>query len=120
MSLAALAFIALALEEPKFACRTELPRNAAKAKLRTGNIPSPMYPDIHHQYGDETVQACVEVGVDGRVKSCTASGGSNHDVNTQTCKLIMRWFRFYPATDRKKRPINSFVIQKFIWKLPEE
>jgi hypothetical protein len=120
MILSALAFLALAPEDAKFVCQTELPRKATKAKLRVGEVSGSDYPYIHHQFGNETVYACLEVGVEGRVKSCTAYGGSDDRVNQHSCKVLTRRFRYEPAKDRKKRPINSFVVQKIVWKLPEE
>jgi protein TonB len=120
MILSALAILALAPEEAKFVCNTTLPRGATKAKLRVGSGLDSSYPNIHHQFGDETVNACLEVGVDGRVLSCTAHGGSDDRINQHTCNVLKRRFRYAPATDRKKRPINSFLTQKITWKLPEE
>jgi hypothetical protein len=117
--LSALALLALAAEEPKFVCPTELPRRATRAKLRSNEILAADYPYIHHQNLDETVIACVEVGIDGRVKSCTAHGAKDPRVNAQTCYVFARRFRYDPAKDLKKRPINSFVIQKITWKIPE-
>jgi periplasmic protein TonB len=119
MIFSALALMALAPEEAKFVCQTDLPRKARKAKLRAGDVLDSDYPDIHRQFGDETINACVEVGGDGRVRSCTAHGGSDDRVNQHTCNLIKRRFRYEPARDRKKRPIISFVVQKITWKLPE-
>jgi periplasmic protein TonB len=119
MILGTLAILALAPEASKFNCPTELPPKAKKAKLLKGGNGSG-YPEIAHQSGDETVRACVEVAVDGRVSSCFANGGSNERINQQSCNVIMHRFRYEPAKDRKRNPIRSFVIQKIIWKLPEE
>jgi periplasmic protein TonB len=120
MIFSALALMALAPEEAKFVCQTDLPRKATKAKRRAGDIQASDYLNIHHQYGNETVNACVEVGVDGRVRSCTAHGGSDVRVDQHSCKVLTQRFRYEPAKDRKKRPINSFIIQKITWKLLEE
>jgi periplasmic protein TonB len=119
MILSALALLALAPEDAKFVCQTDLPRKATKAKRLAGEVWNSDYPDIHHQFGNETVYACVEVSVEGRVKSCTARGGSNDQVNQHSCKVLTRRFRYEPAKDRKRRPINSFIVQKIVWKLPE-
>jgi hypothetical protein len=122
MILSALALLALVPEEKKFTCRTELPGGATKAVYAKGApLSGSYYPTGDERTAfnyDETVEACVEIDVNGRVNSCSAQG-SDDFISTYTCKIISRRFQYEPARNRKKRPISSFLTQKVIWKRPE-
>lgn len=59
------------------------------------------------------------IDTEGRVRNCVitkSSGSSNLDA--ETCKLMKRRARFYPATDREGKPIIGTYSGKEIWKLP--
>jgi protein TonB len=52
------------------------------------------------------VDAEIEVGTDGRVKSCRVTHSSgNAQLDGLTCRIIQQRYRFRPSTDRYGRPI---------------
>jgi TonB family protein len=61
------------------------------------------------------------VGADGRVLSCsiTASSGSA-DLDAATCANITKRARFYPATDKKGRPILASYANRVTWRIPQD
>lgn len=61
-----------------------------------------------------TVTFAVEAS--GRVTECRVERSSGYPgVDSQTCRLIERRFRFRPAIDRRGRPVRSFVRETHTW-----
>jgi protein TonB len=60
------------------------------------------------------------VGIRGRVTACgiTRSSG-NRDLDIATCRLVMKRFRYRPATDAFGRPVVAEVEGEQIWTIDE-
>jgi protein TonB len=56
------------------------------------------------------------VGTSGRVTGCTVTRSSgNAELDSTTCRLIMRRLRYRPATNAEGRPIPATVVGKHEW-----
>jgi protein TonB len=56
------------------------------------------------------------VGTDGRVTSCTVARSSgNSDLDTTTCRLIMKRFRYIPTRNAQSQPIPDEVTGEHVW-----
>jgi protein TonB len=56
------------------------------------------------------------VGIDGRVTRCRVTRTSgNAELDTTTCQLIERRFRYMPARDRDGNPVVSDVGWRQTW-----
>lgn len=66
-----------------------------------------------------TVGVRYRVGSDGRVSDCriTHSSGSGA-LDSLTCGLIERRFRFHPARDGDGRPVPSLIVENHSWIIP--
>jgi len=66
-----------------------------------------------------TVGVRYRVGIDGRARDClvTRSSGSAA-LDTHTCALIERRFRFRPSRDADGRPVPSIIIENHSWIMP--
>jgi periplasmic protein TonB len=95
------------------------PRVATKAVLRGGSISDEDYPPtaIRNEEAGTSVASFV-IGTDGKVTSCNASGASP-SLDAETCKLILRRFRFKPALDASGQPIAESRSQRVTWRLPQ-
>jgi TonB family protein len=60
------------------------------------------------------------VGKDGRAQQCTISKSSGHpDLDTATCKAMMRRARFEPAQDAGRNPVEGKFSSRVSWKVPK-
>ncbi len=94
------------------------PKVAQKATQRGGSISDEDYPSssIRNEEAGTSV-ATFTIGTDGKVTSCNASGASP-TLDVETCKLIIRRFRFKPALDTSGQPIAETKSQRVTWRLP--
>lgn len=95
------------------------PKVATKAVSRGGAITDEDYPpsSIRNEEAGTAV-ARFTIGTDGRVAECSASGASAA-LDAETCKLIIRRFRFKPALDASGQPIAETRSQRVTWRLPK-
>jgi hypothetical protein len=86
---------------------------------RGGSISDEDYPSssIRNEEAGTSV-ATFTIGTDGKVTSCNASGASP-TLDAETCKLIIRRFRFKPALDTSGQPIAETKSQRVTWRLPK-
>lgn len=92
---------------------------ATRATLRSGSISDEDYPPaaVRNEEAGTSV-ATFTIGTDGRVTSCNASGASA-SLDAETCKLILRRFRFKPAKDASGANIAETKTQRVTWRLPK-
>ena len=95
------------------------PKVAQRATQRGGSISDEDYPSssIRNEEAGTSV-ATFTIGTDGKVSSCNASGASP-TLDAETCKLIIRRFRFKPALDTSGQPIAETKSQRVTWRLPK-
>lgn len=95
------------------------PKVAQKATQRGGSISDEDYPSssIRNEEAGTSV-ATFTIGTDGKVASCNASGASP-TLDAETCKLIIRRFRFKPALDTSGQPVAETKSQRVTWRLPK-
>ncbi len=95
------------------------PRVAEKAVQRGGSISDEDYPpsSIRNEEAGTSI-ATFTIGTDGKVVSCNASGASA-TLDAETCKLIMRRFRYKAAKDGSGQPIAETKTQRVTWRLPK-
>jgi periplasmic protein TonB len=95
------------------------PKVATKAVQRGGSISDEDYPpsSIRNEEAGTAV-ARFTIGTDGKVTDCSASGASPA-LDAETCKLIMRRFRFKAALDANGSPIAETRSQRVTWRLPK-
>ena len=95
------------------------PKVAQRATQRGGSISDEDYPSssIRNEEAGTSV-ATFTIGTDGKVTSCNASGASP-TLDAETCKLIIRRFRFKPALDTSGQPIAETKSQRVTWRLPK-
>ena len=63
-----------------------------------------------------TVLVRYTVGADGRVSGCTITQSSgNADLDSTTCRLIEKRFRYEPARDAQGRPAADTLTGRHIW-----
>lgn len=95
------------------------PAVATKAVQRGGSISDEDYPpsSIRNEEAGTAV-ARFTIGTDGRVTQCSASGASPA-LDAETCKLIMRRFRYKPAQDAGGNPVQETKSQRVTWRLPK-
>ena len=95
------------------------PRVAERAVQRSGSISDEDYPSSSIRNEEQgTSIASFTIGADGRVVACNASGASP-TLDAETCKLIMRRFRYKPAKDSNGQPIEESKTQRVTWRLPK-
>lgn len=90
------------------------------AALRSGFITMEDYPAAALRAGHSgTVVARYTIGPDGRVLDCAIAQSSGHEsLDSTTCILIRRRFRFRPAIDAAGNPAASVYTQRIRWSLP--
>jgi protein TonB len=95
------------------------PKVAQRATQRGGSISDEDYPSssIRNEEAGTSV-ATFTIGSDGKVTACNASGASP-TLDAETCKLIIRRFRFKPALDTSGQPIAETKSQRVTWRLPK-
>jgi periplasmic protein TonB len=95
------------------------PKVAQKATQKGGSISDEDYPpsSIRNEEAGTAV-ARFTIGTDGRVTECNASGASPA-LDAETCKLIMRRFRYKPALDASGSPVAESRSQRVTWRLPK-
>jgi periplasmic protein TonB len=95
------------------------PKVAQKATQKGGSISDEDYPpsSIRNEEAGTAV-ARFTIGTDGRVTECSASGASPA-LDAETCKLIMRRFRYKPALDASGTPVAESRSQRVTWRLPK-
>lgn len=100
----------------------EPPSQARSAEHRSGSISNDDYPAAAQRAEAQgTTVARFTVGPDGRVTSCTiASSSGNSSLDSTTCSLIQRRFRYRPALDRAGNPTSETKTQRVTWRLPDE
>jgi periplasmic protein TonB len=83
-----------------------------------GSISDEDYPpsSIRNEEAGTSV-ARFTVNTDGRVTDCSASGASSA-LDAETCKLIIRRFKYKPALDENGSPIAETKSQRVTWRLP--
>lgn len=98
------------------------PRVAKKAEQRGGSISDADYPPAAQRAGDAgTTTVRFVVGADGRVTDCSVTGSSGSStLDNETCKLIMRRFRYRPAEDASGNKIAETKTQRVTWRLPKD
>lgn len=95
------------------------PRVAERAVQRGGSISDEDYPSSSIRNEEQgTSVATFTIGTDGRVVACNASGASP-TLDAETCKLIIRRFRFRAAKDSSGQPIEETKSQRVTWRLPK-
>jgi protein TonB len=87
----------------------------------TGLITSDDYPAAAlraEEQGAVTVE--MAVSADGRVTGCSVrvSSGSSR-LDSATCALAVRRFRFTPAADARGRPVAGTASRTVVWRIPE-
>jgi protein TonB len=61
------------------------------------------------------------VQTDGRVTNCeVVETSDNSALDENTCRLIMRRYRFEPARDENGRPVRSWVEENHSWIIQQE
>jgi protein TonB len=90
-------------------------------RLRSGSISDADYPaSAFRAEAEGTAQVEIDVGPNGRVTGCTVSQSSgNSALDSTTCSLITRRFRYAPAT-RNGAPVAARVTQQVTWVLPPD
>jgi protein TonB len=93
---------------------------AVPAELRSGSISSDDYPASALKVRAEgMVEVRYMVGPGGRVSSCAVQSSSgNAALDSATCSLVQRRFRFRPALDAKGSPTTEERRQHVLWRLP--
>ena len=58
------------------------------------------------------------VGIDGRVSGCTVTRSSGYALlDTTTCRLIEKRFRYHPARDAQGQPVAETISLFYQWGL---
>lgn len=96
-------------------------RPAAPARLRSGSITNDDYPAAAiRAEASGTSVASIQVGPDGRVTGCSASGSGNGALDATACSLIRRRFRYEAAIGPDGSPRASSATYRVVWRLPSE
>ena len=67
-----------------------------------------------------TARFRLEVGVNGRVESCTITASSGHaELDRATCALVTQRARFEPAKDESGAKVEGSYSNSVRWELPE-
>lgn len=90
------------------------------AQLERGSLRNQDYPRSALRAGIEgSVAVRFTVQTDGRVSGCTVVRSSgNEDLDSTTCRLIERRFRYRPALDGQGRPVPEVVRKSYDWLIP--
>jgi protein TonB len=92
------------------------------ARLIRGSIRDSDYPRSAYQAGvSGTVFLRFVVAPDGRVSDCAVTRSSGHrDLDSTTCRVIMRRFVYRPARDAGGNPVAEVVRGEHVWELEPE
>ncbi|MDB5698808.1 MAG: hypothetical protein JWN69_1612 [Alphaproteobacteria bacterium] len=92
---------------------------AVRAQRLRGSLHDRDYPPNARREGAEgVVYVRFAVGTDGRASGCTVTRSSGHaELDTTTCTLIERRFRYLPARDPHGRPVPDTVSLFYTWGL---
>jgi protein TonB len=92
---------------------------AVHAERRSGSLRDRDYPPAARREGAEgIVYVRFTVGTDGRVGGCTVTRSSGHaELDTTTCRLIEKRFRYRPARDSQGRPVAETISLFYQWGL---
>lgn len=87
------------------------------AALVKGRLKNSDYPRAARRAGAEgTVHVRFLVNPDGGVGGCTVTRSSGHpELDSTTCRLIERRFRYRPARDAQGRPTSDVVVGEQLW-----
>lgn len=90
---------------------------AARARLLRGGFSDRDYPrGARRARAQGTVIVRFNVGADGRVSGCAITRSSgNADLDSTTCNLIERRYRYAPARDSQGRPVPDLMGWKQVW-----
>jgi periplasmic protein TonB len=106
------------LDEPEEEPPPPPPPPPSKAIQKGGSISDEDYPSSSIRNEEAgTAVARFTIGPDGKVTDCSASGASP-TLDAETCKLIMRRFRFKPAMSNGT-PVAESRSQRVTWRLPK-
>jgi len=86
----------------------------ARARWLSGRITDSDFPDSVSRGG--TVHLRFTVAPSGRISDCAVTRSSGSRVlDSLTCQLIVRRFRYRPARNAEGRPIASAVVGEHLW-----
>lgn len=100
------------------------PRPVARATPKgkpTDWVTSDDYPSRALREGRSGVVGLrLDIGVDGRVASCSVTSSSGHsDLDATACQLVTRRGRFKAATGSDGAPMADSYVFRFKWQIPE-
>ena len=106
---------------PAPAPKAEAPPTAATPKGRGNSIGEDDYPAASARAEEQGVtKVSYTIGADGRVTACNVTGSSGHPrLDEATCQIILRRFRFNPAT-REGKPVEETRPQAVRWQLTDK
>ena len=95
------------------------PKVAQRAVQKGGSISDEDYPSSAVRAEEAgTSVATFTIGPDGKVGSCNANGAGG-TLDAETCRLIIRRFRYKPALDAGGSPMSETKTQRVTWRLPK-
>jgi protein TonB len=91
----------------------------SRARWLSGSIDSSDYPDsAYRARRGGTVHLRFTVAPTGRISDCTVTRSSgSRELDSVTCRLILRRFRYRPARNAEGRPIASTVVGEHVWEV---
>jgi protein TonB len=93
---------------------------ATSATLRSGAFHNERdYPGAARRAEEQgTVRVSYTIGLDGRVTNCTVTASSgSRSLDTTTCRILERRFRYSPARDSSGNPVSQTKSQSVSWQL---
>lgn len=98
------------------------PAVAKKAVQRGGSISDADYPSAAQRAEAEgTTGVRYTIDASGKVSSCSVTRSSgNGALDSTTCSLIQRRYRFKPAEDAGGNPIAETRSASIVWRLPKD
>ena len=94
-------------------------QRASQSASNRASITNEDYPSSSIRNEEQgTSVATFTVAVTGRVVACNASGASP-TLDAETCRLIIRRFKFKPALDSNGQPIEETRSDRIKWVLPK-
>jgi protein TonB len=93
---------------------------AGAATLRSGAFHNERdYPSAAKRAEEEgMVRVSYTIGLDGRVTNCIVTGSSgSRSLDTTTCRILERRFRYSPARDASGNPVSQTKTQSVSWRL---
>lgn len=90
------------------------------AQLRSGIISQTDYPaSALGERAEGVAIVRYQIGEEGRVVKCIVERSSgNSALDSTTCSLVQRRFRFRPALDASGNPVSEWRTQRVAWRLP--